>query len=92
MGGWGVARFLPSMRIPGGMRRPAMTRKALGFDPPAKTGRADSAGIESVPGMQTGTHPAALFGRRPLTKRAADARPGSPVSLFDFGLAIENRR
>src|SRR6267154_1312535 len=78
-----IAGPVPSLRVPGGMRRPPMACGAAGFQPLAKTGRADSSGIEGVPGMQARTAPAALFGRRPAAQRTADARPGRPASLPD---------
>jgi hypothetical protein len=56
------------------MRRPPLTREALGRSPLVEAGWADAARVERIPLISAGTRPAVVFAGRPAAERAADAR------------------
>src|ERR1700722_18263165 len=80
-----------SLRVPVGMRRPAVARQALGFSPLAKAGRADAARVEGVPSMPTGAGPEVSLPGRPAAQRAPDAWAGRAEALILPKLGIQNR-
>jgi hypothetical protein len=78
------------VRVPVGMRRPFPALKACRAVPLEETCRADSTGIEGVPGVSALAEPAVLRSRGPVALGAANARPGGSAAgnVFNDGAGL----
>jgi hypothetical protein len=72
------------------MRRPILTRQALGLIPLKRAGRADAPGIERVPLMAAGAEPFVFSAWRPAAERASDAGAGWVEAPLLIRLAIQD--
>ena len=56
-----------------------------------ETGRADTAGVEGVPGVAAGAGPAVVLAGGPAAERTADARPGRTERSLLAGFGADVR-
>ena len=70
------------------MRRPAETGLALRGGPLVKASWTNASGVEGIPLMATDTGPKIFLSRRPIAKRASDARTGRAVACVSFDVFV----